>query len=557
MNEPLPPDVPQNPDEDPVGDSPDLAEPTTERTRPHWLKRCLACNPFYLVSAALLLYGFYRISIDSSFLKEETAHLLFNFASLQIYELLLVVTAIFLAARRIWYDSTLLVGLENLLILVPFILISQAALISINMIWTMCLLGGITAVARSGSLKRLIAELNLPLRLLAVGLVMLALNVAFPVIYRLLHEHKVGTRLEAGPAYFTNEYAWLILMPVLCGLERFLIRSRSTGELLPQRRWLPPGLYTLWLLGTGVHLYCLGYVYDFALRLELLAPAVWMLVWISRQWTMHLVPGLSKAWRRALLPLPAAATLLGVSQIGDEVFLVLTMLNAAVYARMFAKSREEPLALHLALISLAALVAGLPENWVLGLGIEFSRMKCVCAGGAGYLVLLAALSRHPGMGIFGGLLSATGLMVAFGDRVQVVHWATQAGLAFLLMHSLRWEDALWRGARTFRVFASAIWVAHTILWIHAGAESWMACAVVTPVLGSFLAARLLIGRWGPLVVPLAAVLVALAGPGHSAGDSLQTAPVGLVAIIGSFLLFALGTVAALTKHRWYHCDSKP
>ena len=27
-----------------------------------------------------------------------------------------------------------------------------------------------------------------------------------------------------------------------------------------------------WLIGTGVHLYCLGYVYDFKLRREQLAP---------------------------------------------------------------------------------------------------------------------------------------------------------------------------------------------------------------------------------------------------------------------------------------------
>ena len=48
--------------------------------------------------------------------------------------MLLVTTAIVLARRRIWYDSTLLVGLENLLVFVPFILISQAALIDQNVL---------------------------------------------------------------------------------------------------------------------------------------------------------------------------------------------------------------------------------------------------------------------------------------------------------------------------------------------------------------------------------------------------------------------------------------
>ena len=38
------------------------------RSVSYWLKRFLACNPFYLVSAALLLFGFYRISVDPGFL---------------------------------------------------------------------------------------------------------------------------------------------------------------------------------------------------------------------------------------------------------------------------------------------------------------------------------------------------------------------------------------------------------------------------------------------------------------------------------------------------------
>src|SRR5215470_7841238 len=62
----------------------------------HWLRRLLACNPFYLASVALLLYGCYRISLEPGIFGKESAHLIFNFGSLQTYELLLVVTAIFL-----------------------------------------------------------------------------------------------------------------------------------------------------------------------------------------------------------------------------------------------------------------------------------------------------------------------------------------------------------------------------------------------------------------------------------------------------------------------------
>src|ERR1700742_272108 len=108
-----------------------VAPAVSERPEPkpfsYWAKRFLVCNPFYLVSAALLLFGMYRISVDRNLFTEEISQLAFNLSSLEFYEVLLVVTAIFLASRRIWYDSTLLVGLENLLIFVPFILVSQVA----------------------------------------------------------------------------------------------------------------------------------------------------------------------------------------------------------------------------------------------------------------------------------------------------------------------------------------------------------------------------------------------------------------------------------------------
>src|ERR1700722_14897763 len=119
---------------------PPVSSPRSEPIS-YWLKKFFACNPFYLVSAALLLYGVYLISFDANFLGREISQLAFNFTSLQVYEILLVGTAIVLARRRIWYDSVLLVCLENLLVLVPFILISQAALLGHRAVLAVCLAG--------------------------------------------------------------------------------------------------------------------------------------------------------------------------------------------------------------------------------------------------------------------------------------------------------------------------------------------------------------------------------------------------------------------------------
>src|ERR1043165_1634512 len=78
----------------------------------YWARRLLVCNPFFLCSAALFLFGINRLSLDSNLFANETANLIFNFSSLQGYEVLVVATALLLARRKVWYDSALLVVLD-------------------------------------------------------------------------------------------------------------------------------------------------------------------------------------------------------------------------------------------------------------------------------------------------------------------------------------------------------------------------------------------------------------------------------------------------------------
>src|SRR5262245_33696566 len=113
-----------------------VASPPSRRwTVWDWLRRLLGYNPFFLISAGLLLYGIYRVSVDPNFLSRDTSQLIFNYSSLQVYESMLVAVAILLARRFLWYDATLLAGLENLLVLVPFILTSEAGLMDVRYVW--------------------------------------------------------------------------------------------------------------------------------------------------------------------------------------------------------------------------------------------------------------------------------------------------------------------------------------------------------------------------------------------------------------------------------------
>src|SRR3954470_18888967 len=88
-----------------------------------WVRLLLAGNPFFIASAALLLLGINRLAVDPSFLRVEETKLLFNFSALQLYELLLAALTLFLAGRAFFYDSTLLVAIESIVLLVPFMLV--------------------------------------------------------------------------------------------------------------------------------------------------------------------------------------------------------------------------------------------------------------------------------------------------------------------------------------------------------------------------------------------------------------------------------------------------
>jgi hypothetical protein len=550
MREPLDVPAPENQRTDLSLESrKEQPKPLADRLR-NWLRHLLACNPFYLVSVALLLYACYRISIDPKVFNNESAHLFFNFSSLQVYEALVAGTAILLGRRRIWYDSTLLVGLENLLLIAPFILISQAGLIDRKFLWLMCGVAGILAMIRLTSVKAFVANLNFPPRLLLLGSIVLLTNVFLPVIYRNLHENKVGTHLEAGAAYYTNEISWLLILPLLCGMAVLLPKSPAIGELWPQRRWLPLGLFALWIAGTGVHLYCLGYVYDFNLRGALLAPAIWVLMWTLRQRISEIIPAVHLGWQRAMLVLPLLCIFMAYTSGGSTVFLVLSLMNIVFYGCIFHRHREQSLAMHLLLISLATTAMAIPESWRAGTLPAVTRSTLVVGGFGGYGLVWIMLSRNPLLGLVGALIVSSFVPVVMGGSANSLNWAMQAGLAFLLLHSLFWAPKL-PGATQLRVIAAAAWIMHTFIWMHFGGEPWMACVAAAFVLAIFLLVRVIKGKWSHMVVPISAIAVILSGPCNSTAGKLHTIPAGIIAMAGSFLLFGLGTAAALTRHRWH------
>ena len=249
---------------------------------------------------------------------------------------------------------------------------------------------------------------------------------------------------------------------------------------------------------------------------------------------------------------PVLGTLLAALQPGEGNggFLVLTLLNLAIYGGILFHHRDHRLARHLVFMSLAALIGGFPGDWGRSLLTGFDRAHCLSVAAAAYCLLCAAFSRNPKLGLLGALAAAVLAAALSGQNTNAIHWGVRTAMAFLLLHSLRWVDRQHAGAGAVRVIAGLVWVVEAFVWQQNGGAAWMTVAVAGPVLGVYLLSHWLTGRWGSPVVPAAAVLVLLSGPTGSTTVTLYSAPTGLLAVIGSFLLFGLGTLVALTKHRW-------
>ncbi|GEM_PF-2106820 len=118
----------------------DLPPPSTKFTGNELFRWIVLGNPFYPLSVALVLLGVFLLSGEEKMFGSELNQLFFNFGSVEFYGLLVALTAVFLFRGQIYYDTLLLVVIATMPLLVPFILISQAALIGGNFMISLCCL---------------------------------------------------------------------------------------------------------------------------------------------------------------------------------------------------------------------------------------------------------------------------------------------------------------------------------------------------------------------------------------------------------------------------------
>jgi hypothetical protein len=528
-------------------------------------RRLLARNPFYILSAALLLWSMRLLSLDSRIFVKELPQLLFNFSSFQFYELLLGFTAIALARRRVWYDAGLLVGLENLFICVPFLLVSQALLLENGVAFGLCLAICALALLRVGALKRALAELNMPAALLWAGALLLAFNLGWPGLIRYLHKDLSSPAWDGRGLVLTG-MVWNWIMPSLVALGALLpvrafVTALTPDEEAPFFSWRSFPVLTLlcWVGGTCVHLYFISYVYGLPWSAGWLTPAIWMAAWIWWWHAENFAPGTGRVVvERLLLVMPLWVVATAAATGRGTMCLTLALFNVVVCG-IVALMRRDRSAAHLAVIS--ALLAGafaahFSNGWNEGLRaagkkIDIDVVPMLLIGGLFYVVACALFSKRAKLGIAGGICLWLGLNWSLPAHSLAMNLALQAGLIFILLHSLRWSGENPTDAAKARKLCGLYWLAHTIVWVaaepHVAVNASMACGAVA--LELYALARLITKKWGPLWIAYFALMVISWGPFYLVGRYLLRAPDGVLALLGSFVLFGIGTVVALMKSR--------
>ncbi|HAM70724.1 MAG TPA: hypothetical protein DCM86_03685 [Verrucomicrobiales bacterium] len=535
----------------PVDPTPDPAlstpPPTAEAQPPHrtaagvWIRRLLVCNPFFLGSAALLLYGVGRISADANLFAGETENLLFNFIALQVYSGLLLGTALLLARRRVWYDSALLVVLDHGLVLVPFILVTQAAFLGAHLGPALVILAGTAAVLRAAAVRRGYPRFNLARRGLALGLGILLANMAAPLVVK-----QLVTRGSVEDWEGPNRLLWNLGLPALVAGALVLPKPLRYGGLNPERQWLPLFLHALWVGGTGVHVAAIAYVCKQPFHAGDLAPVLCAAAWMLFHRISDCIPEPAGLWRRCLLPLPLLLPFLAADD--SPRLLALLAMNHLGYTLVVVRGRPDcaRVARELSMASLALLLAALPADLLRQMAPGLDRAAWVGGVASGFLLQTFWRIPLPGAALAGAIVVLIGLTV-LGPLPHPGLVGPQAALGWILIHSLRWSGHP-EPADTSRLRAGAalLWSAQAAL--GTSGVPWQTGALVSTIgaavfIAWWIAARGHAEPWLPLI-PCAALAVFAAPPTRWA---LDHGPAGLNALAGSLLLFTLGARVAWSR----------
>jgi hypothetical protein len=505
----------------------------------------MAGNPFYLASAGLLLYGINELTTDSKLVGAEFPLLRFNFCALFLYEMMLVGTAILLIRRKIWYDALLLFGLTNLFVIVPFSLVSRAVFLSPHLALAMSICGVGLATAKFWAFKRYAPELNLPGRLLFFGALLLVVNASCPLLFK-----RITFNLDEVSLWLN--LIWLFLLPALAGLGIFLPRAVDRGNTPRGQRWLPTAILFGWVIVTACHFGGIGYSNSYVWNLSLLVPAAWAMAWTARVRIMDFITSPNRLAEQILVSAPLLLPLLAAGS--ERILPLFAGLNLVIYGLLFVRSDRNLLALTRLLGAIAIVCGSLPTGWIGHIVPGVERPEWAMLSVLVCFFWLIFWSRDPRVALFGAL-GLAGLCACFASSFG--HYAVQLALVSLLAHSLRWDEQAYKGATLLRFLASVLWFLVSCSWLFdpVHTERLLVDSSAVALLAIYLLQATIFRRWKHLILPAIASLVLLSEPAVILGRWLNRDTPGMLAVVGSFLLFALGTIAAFSKPKWWRPGS--
>ncbi|MCH2209455.1 MAG: hypothetical protein MK132_26835, partial [Lentisphaerales bacterium] len=141
-----------------------------------WNKFIVTCNPWFLSSAVILLFGIYQIRVDEVFLGSEEVEVLYSFFTLQVYEIMALLSAWCFLKRRLNYDAVFLIIVVGILSLVPFLNLSQALHLENSYGASIAATTSFLALIKFLFIKRAMPKVNLPWLMLIPYMIVLVVN---------------------------------------------------------------------------------------------------------------------------------------------------------------------------------------------------------------------------------------------------------------------------------------------------------------------------------------------------------------------------------------------
>ena len=217
-----------------------------------WLKPMVRINPFFVASSLMVLAGIALALNNDAFLESNESSLAFSLSSIEFYEVCLIVGSVWLAKRLIYKDSLMLLVIEFIFLVIPFILINPALqsgdpLNPVNYHAAAvkgATIVGVLAVAlvvlRMTFLTKGYPNLRIGYRFFVIIGLVLGVNLIAPLLLFFLFDPEKAMSKER---YELLKPMFYFALPVLAALVNLLPRPTEPQPTQPQRQpWMPQKL---------------------------------------------------------------------------------------------------------------------------------------------------------------------------------------------------------------------------------------------------------------------------------------------------------------------------